>query len=179
MWSRAALALAVLLGGCSVAPLYGTDGFGAGTALGRVAVDPASTRVAQQVRERLIRDLGRPDPGAATLTLNVTNSVETFLTDFETDRASAGTVTVTVAYQLIAADGATVTSGRERARASFDAPLQEFAKQRAIRDAEDRAAREAAARVRLAIAPAVAGLPSPGGVAPVFDTAPERDPEGI
>ena len=178
MSSRLTILAALLVAGCTVAPLYGTSGF-VSAGQGRVAVDPVTTRVAQQVREQLIRDLGRPDPGAATLTLNVTNSVELFLTDFETDRASAGTATVTAAYRLVGADGATVVDGRERARASFDAPLQEFARQRAIRDAEDRAAREAAARIRLAIAPAIAGLPSPGGAAPAIDTAPERDPETL
>ena len=182
MWSSpplarlAVVATAAFLAGCTVAPLYGTGGAGS-TAQGRVAVDAVDTRVAQQVRERLIRDLGRPAPGAATLTLDVSNSVELFLTDFETDRASAGTATVTAAYRLIGTGGALVAEGRERARASFDAPLQEFARQRAIRDAEDRAAREAAARIRLAIAPAIANLPSPGGAVPAFNTAPERDPE--
>lgn len=166
-----------MLAGCTAAPLYGTGGSG-GAALGRVAVEEVDTRVAQRVREALIRDLGRPEPGAVTLVLDVDNEVELFLTDFETDRASAGTAVVTAAYRVVGLDGAIITSGRERSRASFEAPLQEFARQRAIRDAEDRAAREVAARVRLAIAPTLAGLSAPSVAAPVRPAGPERDPSG-
>ena len=169
------LALLVVLTGCTVAPLYGTA---SGVGLGRVSVEEVDTRVAQRVREALIRDLGRPAPGAVSLVLDVENAVELFLTDFETDRASAGAAIVTVAYRLVGTDGSLIRTGRERARASFEAPLQEFARQRAIRDAEDRAAREAAARVRLALAPALAGLPDPNVAAPLRPTGPERDPAG-
>ena len=171
------LAFLLLLNACTVAPLYGTGSPGGG-ALGKVSIEEVDTRVAQRVREALIRDLGRPRPEAVDLVLDVDNAVELFLTDFESDRASAGTAVVTAAYRLVGADGATLASGRERARASFEAPLQEFARQRAIRDAEDRAAREAAARIRLAIAPALAGLPSPTTPVPERPTGPERDQAG-
>ena len=178
MWSRPAIALlAALLAGCTVAPLYGTGGAAPGGQTGRLAVEQVDTRVAQVTREALLRDFGRPQPGAATLTLNVTSAISNFLTDFETNRAFAGTATVTARYKLVGADGATLREGVEKARASFDAPLQEFANQRAIRDAEDRAAREAAARIRLAVAPALAGLAVPTVAEPAVDTAPERDPE--
>ena len=177
MWSDRLIPLlaVLLLAGCTVAPLYGTGG---GVGLGRVSVEEVDTRVAQRVREALIRDLGRPAPGAVSLVLDVDNAVELFLTDFETDRASAGTAIVTVAYRLVGTDGSLIRTGRERARASFEAPLQEFARQRAIRDAEDRAAREAAARLRLALAPTLAGLPAPAVDAPARPLAPEREPAG-
>ena len=179
MWyDRFTLVAALLiLAGCTVAPLYGTSSVGR-TVQGRVAVEEVDTRVAQRVREALIRDLGRPGPGAVSLVLDVDNTVELFLTDFETDRASAGTAVVTVAYRVVGLDGGTLRTGRERARASFEAPLQEFARQRAIRDAEDRAAREVATRVRLALAPALAGLPAPSTAVPARIIAPERDAGG-
>lgn len=173
------LALTLLLGAalglsaCTVAPVHGTRPGAA--PLGLVAVEPVRTRVAQRVRNALIETLGVPtasDP--YTLKLDVSSNVRFFLRGVETNRASAGTVTVTAAFTLRAPDG-TVQRGRERSRASFDAPLQEFARQRAVRDAEDRAAREAAQRVRLALAPALAG-----GVLAVPDITlpdrPERDP---
>ena len=182
MWSDrlAAFALVLILGigGCTVEPLYGSASMG-GEPLGRVAVEEVNTRVAQRVREQLIRDLGRPAPGAATLTIEVDNRIELFLTNFETERASAGTATVTVDFKLIGVDGATIAEGQERARASFDAPLQEFARQRAIRDAEDRAAREAAQRLRLTIAPAIAGLAPLASPGVDLSVGPERDPESI
>ena len=175
----ACLAASTLLAACTVSPVHGRfgGGAGAGAQLGLVAVAPVQTRVAQRVRNALIETLGRPTaPRPFGLTLDVDNRVQLFLTDFETDRASAGTVTVTVAYTLTAPDGTTRT-GRERARSSFDAPLQEFARQRAIRDAENRAAREVAQRVRLAILP-VLGRDGEAleGVAPLPPTGLERDP---
>ena len=161
------------LSACTVSPLYGTRP--GAVPLGLVSVKEVRTRVAQRVRNALIETLGPPSVAEPfTLTLDVGSRVRFFLTDAETNRTSAGTVTVTAAFSLRAPDG-TVQQGRERARASFDAPLQEFARQRAVRDAEDRAAREAAQRVRLAIAPALAG----GRVAPsdlVVPEQPERDP---
>lgn len=174
---RASLAGTLLaLAACTVSPVYGTR---EGSApLGLVSVAPVETRVAQRVRNALIETLGRPTAAEPfTLDIAVTNAVNLFLTDFETDRASAGTATVTVSFTLKGPDGRQVATGRERARASFDAPLQEFARQRATRDAENRAAREAAQRVRLAIAPVLAR----GGeaLAPVPErvTGIERDPE--
>ena len=162
------------LSACTISPVHGTRGGGA--PLGLVNVAPVDTRVAQRVRNALIETLGRPtasDP--FDLTIEVDNQVRLFLTDFETDRASAGTVTVTVVYTLIAPDG-TRSEGRERARASFDAPLQEFARQRAIRDAENRAAREAAQRLRLAIAPVLSGRGAALAPEPSVELPPERDP---
>ena len=170
-----ALLAGALASACTVAPVHGTR---LGSApLGLVRVAEVDTRVAQRVRNGLIETLGRPTaPRPFVMTIEVDNAVRLFLNDFETDRASAGTVTVEVAYVLTAPDG-TITRGRERARASFDAPLQEFARQRAIRDAENRAAREAAQRVRLAVAPVLTGRGA--ALAPVGsrELGPERDPQ--
>ncbi len=62
-------------------------------------------------------------------------------------------MTLTAAYTLSdATTGKTVASGKRSITSSFDRPLQEFAAYRAQRDAEDRAARELADLLRLAIA---------------------------
>ena len=157
------LALLGTLAGCSVSPLRGRGR----DITGSVAVDPVQTRVAQRVRNGLIEDLGAPREAAANrLSLAVTNRVELFLTDIQNDRETGGTAIVEARYRLLDASGRALAEGSETGRASFDAPLQEFARQRAIRDAENRAAREVAARVRLAIAPVLAGGPAPAVALP-------------
>ena len=185
MWSDTPLSRRVLLaatvaataslGACQVSPLYGTGP--SSVPLGTVAVAPVTTRVAQQVRNVLIEDLGRPtvvDP--FRLTLAVTAGEASFLRSEQLDRPTRGSVTVTVTYTL--ADGdATVAGGTERAEARFDAPIQLFARQRAVRDAENRAARLAAQRVRLAIAPTLARGRDPLSTVGADAPPPERDPE--
>lgn len=177
MWSSRFRALALLtasaLAGCQVAPLYGTTG---ALPVGAVRVEPVTTRVSQEVRNTLIESLGRPavaDPLA--LSIDAVPTTATFLRDAQTNRATRGSVTVAVRYTL--ADGQTpIATGTERAIAEFDAPIQLFARQRAVRDAENRAARVAAERVRLAITPALRDRSRPGtvggeGIAP----PPERE----
>ena len=59
------------------------------------------------------------------------------------------TVTVTAKYVLRkSADDSVIRSRQVTASASFDVSIQEFANVRALRDAEDRAAREAAEQMR-------------------------------
>ncbi|MDE1994818.1 MAG: hypothetical protein KGI75_20110, partial [Rhizobiaceae bacterium] len=59
--------------------------------------------------------------------------------------SAAGRTTVTVVFTLKnAADGKVLKSGTRSVTSLVDFPTQEFAKQRAIRDSEDRAAREVA-----------------------------------
>ena len=173
--STALLASATLLAGCQVAPLYGT---GSGAApQGVVAVAPVQTRIAQQVRNALIEQLGRPSaPDPFTLTLQVSTLNSEFLRDPRTNRITRGEVTVTVRYTL-ADSSTTIADGTERASAQFDAPIQLFAQQRAVRDAEDRAARVAANRVRLAIAPTLASGRDALSVTTIDRQPPERDPE--
>ena len=187
------VASALVLAACQASPLRGS----AGVPLGVVAVEPVETRVAQRVRNGLIEELGVPEGGETyRLLIDVTNRVDLLLTDIAEDRTTAGAAVVTARYVLSRPDGRPVAEGREQTRASFDAPLQEFARQRAIRDAENRAAREAASRIRLAIAPALAGreqladdVPPPparepvrpiiergGAFPPAPGVTPERDP---
>ena len=141
-------------------------------------IDPVETRVAQRVRNGLIEELGVPrTPSALRLTLDISSSVDLSLTDLGSDRATAGAAVVEARYQLSGTDGLLIAEGRERTRASFDAPRQEFARQRAIRDAENRAAREAATQIRLAIAPAIASNDVPtGSVDAANDARPDDGP---
>ena len=176
---RIALAITLPLGlsACGFAPLYG--GTGAGLERGSVLVEPVDERVAQRVRNALIEDLGAPrrsDP--LVLSLDVATTIDLSLTDVGVNRTTAGTAIVTTRYRLSDVNGTLLREGRERAAADFDAPQQELARQRAIRDAENRAAREAANQIRLAIAPVVAGVNAPveADTGATLSPLPERDP---
>ena len=163
------------LGACQLTPLYGTGPVGA--EVGTVAVAPVTTRVAQQVRNELIETLGRPRVAEPlVLTLSVSTVDAEFLRSQALNRATRGSARVDVAYAL--RDGPhTVAQGTERGIAQYDVPTQVFARQRAARDAENRAARLAAQRVRLAIAPTLATGAAPLSAGASIETPPERDPE--
>jgi len=69
------------------------------------------------------------------------------------DQPTAGTVTLTSRYRLTdIRSGAVLGTGTRSFSASFDRPSQEFATYRAQIDAENRAARELAQLLSLAIA---------------------------
>ncbi len=161
----AAIAMVGLLSAsaCTVRPLYGdagiAEGQGTSAALALIEVKPVKTRQALEVRNHLIFLLsggsGQPaDPGLL-LNLAVTSSTISAATvQIATDNEpSAGTVTMTADYTLTeVATGDVVATGKRSTSASFDRPRQEFATMRAERDAENRAARELAEILRLAVA---------------------------
>jgi len=167
---RAVLALGATLGlgfiaGCTVRPLYGnatSAGAGAGTTakLAQIEVAPVSDRVGQEVRNHLIFQFGggqgQPANPAYRLSLE-TRVAKSALTSINTGRISleptAGTVTVHADYKLIdTATGAVLASGNRSVQAPYDIPSQEFAAKRAVRNAEDRAARELAQLLSLVVA---------------------------
>ncbi len=154
------LALLALLAGCQVRPLYSTGSDVQGQ-LASVSISEADDRVEQQVRNNLIFMLGggagETKTAAYHLNLNVTRRTIGTLVDIRTDVARAGRIVVSADYNLAKIEtGETVTSGKRSTVASADFPVQEFAKQRAIRDAENRAARELAELIRADIAAALA-----------------------
>lgn len=171
-----AMAGLVLAGGlasaCTVRPLYSdaplssNSAVGAASELASIEVKPVKTRYAQQVRNNLIfaftGGAERTATPAYSLDLGVTERVESaalIQVSNKEDTPSAGTVTLTSAYTLTdARTGKKVASGKRSISSSFDRPLQEFASYRAQRDAEDRAARELADLLRLAIAQDLARL---------------------
>lgn len=163
----AAIAMLSAVTACTVTPLYqdrtAQTGFAAQTAdrLSQISVDEVNTRAAQQVRNHLIFLLGggagQPSDPRYSLKINVSSgetSVATVQLPTENDgRPSAGAMVVSASYTLSDLQtGANVTSGSRSVTAAFDRPRQEFAVYRARRDAEDRAARELAEFIRLALA---------------------------
>ena len=155
-----------LVSACTVRPLYSNQplvqgsNVGTAAALSSIAIKPIGTRYGQQVRNNLIFSFGQnanePKAPVYTLDLGVTELVESAaLVQVQTDEdePTAGTVTLTANYVLRdASTGAVLAVGKRSIPSSYDVPRQEFAAYRAQIDAENRAARELADLLRLAIA---------------------------
>jgi LPS-assembly lipoprotein len=166
---RRAAALMLLLavplaGACTVKPLYSNPSSGGVQAgvtadLSSIAIKPVGQRYAQQVRNHLIflfnRGAGQPAAAAYTLTLVVTalHQSGAVVQVGDDNEPTAGTVTMTANYSLTGTtSGEVVASGRRQISSAYDVPRQEFAAYRARLNAEDRAARELAELLNLAIA---------------------------
>ena len=153
------LASAAFLTACQVRPLY-SENSGVLEKLSSVGFSPAATRIEQQVRNRLIflasRGAGEPEKPEYQVEIRATSAVADTLLVESADTSRAGRVTVSITYTLrAAADNHVIKAGSRNATALVDFPTQEFAKQRAIRDAENRAADQAAEFVGADIAAAL------------------------
>jgi LPS-assembly lipoprotein len=164
----AALSVLLMLGaaGCQVRPLYsdvspGTTGASTPAALKSVAVVEATTRYGQEVRNHVIFLLGGGAGEAVSpiysldlgVTEQVISSASIQIDAGKTGQPTAGGVVLTSLYVLKnTTTGAVVSSGKRTVTSSFDRPAQQFAALRAQRDGENRAARELAELVHLAIA---------------------------
>jgi LPS-assembly lipoprotein len=154
--------------GCTVRPLYSTQALtgtdktatsAISSQLAAVSVKEVDTRYAQQVRNQLLflfyGGAGQPAAPRYVLELGVTELNEwTATTQVNTDnRPTAALMTLTSTYLLTDAEtGQVISSGKRQISSSYDVPTQEFASTRAQRNAEDRAARELAELLRLAVA---------------------------
>jgi LPS-assembly lipoprotein len=153
------LASAAFLSACQVRPLY-SENSGLTEKLSSVGFSPAGSRVEQQVRNHLIFFAARGAGEAANpqyqVEMHATSSVADTLLQESGDTSKAGRVTVTVTYTLRAiTDNHVIKAGSRQATALVDFSEQQFAKQRAIRDAENRAADQAAEFVGADIAAAL------------------------
>lgn len=171
-FSLLALAGLVAVSACTVRPLYSTAGLQTGAVtpnrLSSVIVKPATTRVGLEVRNHLIFLLngGAGEPASAAYSVETAvNSVRSSGATIQRTRDSeptAGVVTVSSNYSIIDnKTGNVVAAGKRSIPASYDIPRQEFAALRALRDAENRAARELAELLRIAIAQELERLPTP------------------
>lgn len=153
--------LLAALAGCQVRPLYSEGSTGATAAsLASIEISDADDRVEQEVRNALIfltsGGNGEPVNPQYHLALNVAHRTMGVLYDQARDRAGAGRIVVKADYNLTkTATGETVKSGNRSAVALVDFPDQEFAKIRAIRDGENRAARELSELISADIAAAL------------------------
>lgn len=160
-FAKALAGLAILgaLAGCQVRPLYSTAS-GTEGKLASVSISEANDRVEQKVRNDLIflfaGGAGEPQNAIYHLEMNVTVRNIGVLIDVADDIPRAGRIVVAADYNLVKTDsGETLTSGKRSSVALVDFPVQEFAKLRAVRDAENRAARELAELIRADVASAL------------------------
>jgi LPS-assembly lipoprotein len=149
-----------LAAGCQVRPLYST---GSATELSTasVSISEAEDRVEQRVRNELIfmfgGGRGEPVTAAYNMELQVRSRDTGVLVSPADDVARAGRIVMTADYNLtLVESGETLRSGKRQVVALVDFPVQEFAKLRAIRDAENRAARELAELIRADVATVLA-----------------------
>ncbi|HXL67518.1 MAG TPA: LPS assembly lipoprotein LptE [Xanthobacteraceae bacterium] len=152
--------LAAAVGGC-FQPLYGdrslTGGSSVRDAMRDVEVAAVDGRVAQEVRNDLIFELtgGEGNPVGAPYRITMTVSTGTFypVIDLTVGRPSAETVSLDVTYRVEdVANKKIVLTEKALARVTVDRSQQRFARVRAIRDAENRAAKVAAEQIRSRIA---------------------------
>lgn len=156
-----ALAIAVFVSACTVQPVYGPSA-GGGTVsqtLRSISIEPVDTRVGQVVRNKLMFYLtggGEVADPQYRMRLRVTSS-ETALGITREGSAPVYSVSVKASYTLYRIGSDEVVL-RETARgtASYDRYSQNFANIRALRDAENRAAAQAADEIRIRIAAATA-----------------------
>lgn len=149
------------LAGCQAKPLYsdGPQGRPA-KALASIEISEADDRIEQLVRNALVfatsGGAGEPAAPEYKLALSVTSDVGGVLYDQDSDTADAGRIVIMADYNLTrATTGETVRSGNRTAVTLVDFPDQEFAKLRATRDAEKRAAKELAEIIRADLAAAL------------------------
>lgn len=157
---------------CTVQPLYSNSPSQPGSMsstpaeLSSIAIKPVSTRYGQEVRNHLIfmfnGGKGQPAEARYSMDLRVTAVAQSAaLVQRATEsEPTAGVVTMTGIFNLTEiATGTVIAQGQRQISSSYDRPLQEFAALRAIRNAEDRAARELAELLRIGIAQELARKP--------------------
>jgi LPS-assembly lipoprotein len=141
----AVLVSAGLLASCQVRPLYGS--MGADNISETIAISEPVSRLEQKVRNELVFMLyggeGEPANAVYQLQLHVTSTSASYFSAKPETAPKPGHVFVTAEY-VLTKGGTTVASGHRSSEALYDVPYQEFAKIRALRDAEDRAGRELA-----------------------------------
>lgn len=172
MWSRnptisktwkglAVLVLAGTLGGC-FQPMYGQSTlFGAGAKLRdelrQVEILEIQGRLGQEIRNDLIFELtggqGNPVGAPYRLSMTITSGSQTPLVDITSGRATSETVVLDVTYRLLdVSNDRVVLSEKAIARVSLDRSQQRYAALRAVRDAQNRAAKFVAEQIRSRLA---------------------------
>jgi LPS-assembly lipoprotein len=163
----AVFGLAALLAAC-FQPLYGARDLAGGpaikTALSQVDVAqiPAANgtpeaRVAVELRNSLLFGLtgGTPLPPTHRLTVRIAPTRVSVIVDIHTSRPDVENFGLTASFELLELNsGKVVVRDATFTRVSYDIPGQEqrFAAQRALRDAETRAANQIAEQIRSRLA---------------------------
>lgn len=152
----AGLGLLLISAGCQVRPLYAT-GSGVDAALKSIEFSEAESRIELEVRNNLIflTSGGAGEPAAPDYEVDIkvkTRNVDV-LVDGSTDQDRAGRIVLKADFTLTKkSTGQVLKTGHRSAVALVDFNTQEYAKIRATRDAENRAARELAELIRADLA---------------------------
>ncbi|KGD95641.1 MULTISPECIES: lipoprotein [Rhizobium/Agrobacterium group] len=165
------LAMLTVLAGCQVRPLY-SEAHGTGERLAAVSFSQPKSRIDQVIRNHLIfltsGGAGESKHPAYDVKLAATSTASSIIDDEDDDNVSTtgvplpGRVQVEGVYTLTrVSDGQVLKSGKREVVSLIDVSGQGFAKLRAIRDAENRAARELAEFIRAEIAIVLAREPQP------------------
>ena len=155
--AAAFLAAPLLLAGCQVTPLYADRPAAENTMLSAIFIEEVDDRVAQQLRNELIFlfNGGQNQPVAPRyrLVLEVEKSTMPILLDPQTGEATGQNLELIGRYLLLdAKTGEQLLALAERVTTTYDRFEQGFADLRAERDAENRAAKELAERIRANLA---------------------------
>jgi LPS-assembly lipoprotein len=165
------VAAMALLAGCQVRPLYSESG--GGQRLTSVGFAQPKSRLEQVIRNNLVflaaGGAGEPAHPEYEVKLSAKSSASSILditsdddTVSITQTPVAGRVEVSVTYTLTRIrDGQVLKSATREVVSQIDVSSQSFAKLRTIRDAENRASREAAEFIRAEIAIALSKEPPP------------------
>jgi LPS-assembly lipoprotein len=164
----AALAVAGVAGACAFQPLYGErspGGPGLADHLSAVSVQPISApngtpeaRLGVELRNALLFDFtggGSPPPPAFELKISLSAKSQQVVIDVNTARPDVENYGIDATYTLTdLATGKAVVASTTFARVSYDIPgqAQRFARQRGLRDAENRAAKVLAGQIRTRLA---------------------------
>jgi LPS-assembly lipoprotein len=150
----AALGMSLALGGCFT-PLYAerTPGTGVQSQLTNVHVRTVEGRVGMEMRNALIFELtggaGNLSGAPYQLEAKLTEDTQSMTIDPVTGRATVEIVSLTVSYQLRdAANDKVLIRDTAFGQASIERGAQIFARDRAKRDAENRAAKIVAEQIR-------------------------------
>jgi hypothetical protein len=147
---------ALALSGCSgLRPVYGD--YGVANARMEMSYGKPVSRLDQIVYQEFVLRFGRTqDPDAPRLTVSTTSAGRALTTTSVTKPATQYQMTVHVTAVLTTPDGRTVFSGSRSATAQYVGVGQVLADTEATNEASERAAKEAAEGLRLAILGALA-----------------------
>ena|SRR5215813_417775 len=167
--AAAGLALAALTGGC-FQPLYGERSLVDGGPVLRdqlSAVDVLQieapkgsdeARLAVDIRDALLFDFtggGASAPPTHRLKISIASTRQSIIVDIQTSRPDIENYGINATYSLTEiVTGKVVVTGQTFARVSYDIPGQQqrFARQRGLRDAENRAAKVIASNIMARLA---------------------------
>lgn len=165
------LVMLTVLAGCQVRPLY-SEASGTGERLASVGFEQPHSRIDQVVRNHLVfltsGGAGESSHPAYEVKLKTKSTASSIIDDENDDNVSPtgvplpGRVQVEGTYTITRIkDGQILKSAKREVVSLIDVPGQGFTKLRAVRDAENRAARELAEFIRAEIAIVLSREPQP------------------